>query len=238
MVKLGPDFEYDSTDEYSGYGPTGAIWGFSLMHESGTGGSPKYGAVSQMPVVGTVPSPLVDLGQNWTVNDTAEIGYYKSSLANGVTIEVSATEHAGFYQYSFPAGNSSSVVVDVSHVLPSFRGLGWGQGYAGRNFSLDGNGSYSGYGIYNNGWNLAPNWTIHFCGHFDQVPSSSKTFTGNGTTLDSYGSSSSTNGTFRQGGMVSSLSGPRMSLRGLGSASFLRRRLARTCSPRYPHELP
>lgn len=43
MVKLGPDVESGTTDAYSGYLPEGQIWGFSMMHESGTGGAPKYG---------------------------------------------------------------------------------------------------------------------------------------------------------------------------------------------------
>lgn len=182
MVKLGPDVEDGTTDAYSGYLPSGQIWAFSMMHESGTGGAPKYGVVSQMPVAGTVPNPLLDLGQNRIAIDTASVGYYKSSLVSGVDIEVAATEHAGLYLYTFPASDGSSVVVDVSHVLPSFRGLGWGQGYAGGHFSTNGS-SYQGYGIYNNSWNLAPNWTIYFCGHFDQPASSVETFTGNGTTL-------------------------------------------------------
>lgn len=76
--------------------------------------------VSQMPVKGNVSNPLVDLGQNRSMNDTARVGYYQSSLANGIDIEVSATEHAGMYQYTFPSGQNS-IVVDVSHVLPSFR---------------------------------------------------------------------------------------------------------------------
>ena len=199
MVKLGPDVEDGTTDAYSGYLPTGQIWGFSMMHESGTGGAPKYGVVNQMPVNGNLSNPLLDLGQNRTTNDTAEVGYYKSSLANGVDIEVAATAHAGMYQYVFPTG-VKSIVVDVSHVLPSFRGLGWGQGYAGGSFQLTESG-YAGHGVYNGGWNLAPDWTIYFCGHFDQALSSRKTFTGTNTTLSSYGDAISTNGTYRQGGV-------------------------------------
>jgi len=42
MVKLGPDVQSGKTDAYSGYLPNGNIWGFSMMHESGTGGAPKY----------------------------------------------------------------------------------------------------------------------------------------------------------------------------------------------------
>lgn len=73
-----------------------------------------------MPVKGNVSNPLVDLGQNRSTNDTAKVGYYKASLASGIDIEVSATEHAGLYQYTLPGGQNS-IVVDVSHVLPSFR---------------------------------------------------------------------------------------------------------------------
>lgn len=46
-----------------------------------------------------------------------------------------------------------------------------------------------------------PDWTIYFCGHFDQVIKSQKTFTGKNETLDSYDDQKSTNGTSRQGGV-------------------------------------
>ena len=155
-----------------------------------------------MPVRGHVSNPLLDLSQDRRTNDTASVGHYKSSLANGIDIELAATAHAGMYRYNFPQGNSS-IVVDVSHVLPSFRGFGWGQEYSGGSFQLTETG-YTGYGVYNGGWNLAPDWTIYFCGHFDQPAVSRKTFTsvndaGKNTTLSSYDSTTSMNGTFRQG---------------------------------------
>ncbi|RMZ72201.1 glycosyl hydrolase family 92 [Pyrenophora seminiperda CCB06] len=197
MVKLGPDMHDGETDAYSGYLPSGNIFGFSMMHESGTGGAPKYGVVSQMPVVGEVPDPLADLSQPRAAPDQGSVGYYKSSLANGVKVELSATEHAGLYSYSFPNGTASSVVVDVSHVLPSFRGLGWEQHYVGGNFIISqGGGHYEGSGIYNNGWNLSPYWTIYFCGKFNRQPSRSWTFNGNTTRL-----STPVSGTARVGGV-------------------------------------
>lgn len=157
MVKLGPDVEDGTTDAYSGYLPSGNVTGFSMLHESGTGGAPKYGVVNQMPVVGNISNPLLDLGQNRSAPDTAQVGYYSSTLISGVTIEAASTEHAGLLQYTYPDGQGS-VVVDVSHVLPSFRGLGWGQGYAGGSFEILPNGSYIGHGTYNNGWNLGSYW--------------------------------------------------------------------------------
>ncbi|KAI0590404.1 alpha-1-2-mannosidase family protein [Pyrenophora tritici-repentis] len=183
MVKLGPDVHDGRTDAYSGYLPSGNIFGFSMMHESGTGGAPKYGVVSQMPVVGDVLDPLADLSQPRRVPDQGSVGYYKSSLANGVTVELSATEHAGLYSYSLPNGTASSIVIDVSHVLSSFRGLGWEQHYAGGKFIIHQDGYYEGSGIYNNGWNLSPDWTIYFCGKFNKRPSQSWTFNGNASRL-------------------------------------------------------
>jgi putative alpha-1,2-mannosidase len=137
----------------------GNVTGFSMMHESGTGGAPKYGVVSQMPVVGNLSNPLVDLGVERSENDTSSIGYYHSSLVNGVDVQLAGTAHAGFYNYTFPSEQISNVVVDVSHVLPSFRGLGWGQNYAGGNITIEKDGSYRGSGIYNGGWNLGE-WLV------------------------------------------------------------------------------
>ncbi|KAF2176991.1 glycoside hydrolase family 92 protein [Zopfia rhizophila CBS 207.26] len=200
MVKLGPDVQSGNADAYSGYLPSGSIWGFSMMHESGTGGAPKYGVVSQMPVVGNVSNPLADLSQGRASEDQGQIGYYKSSLANGIVVELAATERAGLYQYSFPQGSPASIVVDVSHVLPSFRGLGWEQHYSNANFTFYSDG-YQGSGTYNNGWNLSPDWEIFFCVRFNQKPVSKKTFQGTGTTLTSYDSRDQVSGTERVGGV-------------------------------------
>ncbi|MCJ1312917.1 hypothetical protein MMC25_006593 [Agyrium rufum] len=201
MVKLGPDL-YTGNDAYSGYLPTGNITGISLMHESGTGGAPKYGVVAQQAVVGKVNNPLVDLSSPRASADQASVGQYQVSLATGPIIKLAATTHAGMFQYTFPT-TSSNIVIDVSHVLPSFRGLGLGQGYAGGNITVLSDGHYEGSGTYNNGWNLAPNWTIYFCGYFDSKPATSKIFSGNGTTLFSYGTSSQASGTQRVGSVFS-----------------------------------
>jgi putative alpha-1,2-mannosidase len=154
MVKLGPDCASGTDDAYSGYLADGNITGFSMMHESGTGGAPKYGVVSQMPVVGNVSNPLEDLGVTRSSADSSSVGYYHSSLSNGVEVELAGTAHAGLFNYTFPSSGSGSIVVDVSHVLPSFRGLGWGQNYSQGNITTKTDGSYQGSGTYNGGWNL------------------------------------------------------------------------------------
>jgi putative alpha-1,2-mannosidase len=111
-----------------------------------------FRVVSQMPVLGNASNPLGDLSQERAAPDEGRVGYYKSSLANGITVELTASEHAGLYRYTSPG--TFSIVVDVSHVLPSFRGRGWEQHYSGGDFSVRDDGYYEGYGTYNNGWNL------------------------------------------------------------------------------------
>ena len=164
MVKLGPDLLIIGTDSYSGYLPTGNFSGFSMMHEQGTGGAPKYGTVAQLPLIGNISNPLSNITVGRAVADQGSVGYYKAQTSQNVIVELAATSHAGMYQYTFPAGSTgNNILIDVSHVLPSFRGQGLGQGYGGGEFTLLPDGHYEAYGIYNNGWNRSPDWTIYSC---------------------------------------------------------------------------
>jgi predicted alpha-1,2-mannosidase len=202
MVKLGPDL-FTGHDSYSGYDAGGNFTGFSMMHESGTGGAPKYGVVSQMPVLGNISNPLA-LNDTRAQPDVSSVGYYKASLGSKITVELSSTSRAGLYQYTFPAGTQANVVVDVSHVLPSFRGQGLSQQYLGGNITVSGN-HYEGYGDYNNGWNRAPNWKIYFCGYFDS-PATVKTFVGQnqtGNVLDQFSTATNAVSTARLGAVFS-----------------------------------
>lgn len=153
MVKLGPDL-YTGEDSYSGYAPDGNFTGFSMLHESGTGGAPKYGVVAQMPVLGPTKNPLEGQGVSREKEDMSEVGYYRSELDNGIRVELAATMKAGFYQYTFPRKSQPGVIVDVSHVLPSYRGMGLEQHYLGGEIGVeendDGYVSYRGYGDYDN----------------------------------------------------------------------------------------
>lgn len=154
MVKLGPDL-YNGEDSYSGYQPDGEFTGFSMLHESGTGGAPKYGVVAQMPVLGSIDNPLARLSVGRAQEDVSEVGYYRSELANGIRVELAGTGKAGLYKYTFPEdGGDPGVVVDVSHVLTSFRGMGLEQHYLGGEIGIerqdDRHVLYRGYGDYDN----------------------------------------------------------------------------------------
>lgn len=126
-----------------------------MTHESGTGGAPKYGVASQMPWVGNIFNPLVELWANRTQPDKARVGYYRTTLNNNVTVELAATDHAGMYRYKFDQTEEvSNIVVDVSHVLKSYRGQGLGQNYTYGGIEVFQDGHYETNGSYNQGWNM------------------------------------------------------------------------------------
>jgi len=164
MVKLGPDLLVQGTDSYSGYLPNGRFSGFSMMHEQGTGGAPKYGTVAQLPLIGDIRNPLSSITIGRAEPDRGSLGYYWAKTEENVVVELAATSRAGMYQYKFPTNSTkNNILVDVSHVVPSFRGQGLGQAYAGGEISVAADGHYEAYGIYNNGWNRSPNWKIYSC---------------------------------------------------------------------------
>jgi putative alpha-1,2-mannosidase len=221
MVKLGPDLLVTGTDSYSGYLPNGNFSGFSMMHEQGTGGAPKYGTVAQLPLVGNISNPLSSITVGRAVADQGSVGYYKAVTSDQVIVEMAATSRAGMYQYKFPAGSTgNNVLIDVSHVLPSFRGQGLGQGYEGGTFKLYPDGHYEASGIYNNGWNRAPDWTIYSCmfdvnslysdanddlgGYFNITPTAAHVYIGTatgGSVLQPSGSGSSNSTNTYVGGL-------------------------------------
>lgn len=187
-VKLGID-TYEANRSIStlngGYTPNGNVTAISMMHESGTGGFPKYGVIPQMPLT-TVATPvnILDNQTYWQSrvgNDTARVGYFKTNLANGVTVELSGARHAGIIQYSFPTGQKH-VLVDVSHYLPDEGGGYSVQNYQGGQIQIAENGSlYTGYGTYGGGWNEGAPFTVFFCGEFEKAPDSAQTFRGRNT---------------------------------------------------------
>jgi putative alpha-1,2-mannosidase len=167
VVKMGIDLSPPSGagDPYSGYFATGNVTGFSMMHESGksdypkvrhllltsstgTGGAPKYGVVSQLPVIGDITNPLLDFSLPRADADEAELGWYKATLSNDVTVELAASRHSGVIRHTFPADSSQKhILVDVSHFLPSTRGLGIEQHYVEGGMKLHSDGHYTGYGV-------------------------------------------------------------------------------------------
>lgn len=128
-----------------------------MLHESGTGGAPKYGLIPQMPLTSLEGVNVLDnltYMQPRVGNDTASVGYYKTNLANGVTAELAASEHAGLFKYSFPSAGGKYLLVDLSHYLPTQDEPAGEQFYSNAHIDVSQDSTmYSGYGTYRGGWN-------------------------------------------------------------------------------------
>jgi len=125
-----------------------------MLHVSGTGGAPTYGLVPQMPLTTLEGVNLMDnitYMQPRTTPDEASVGYYRTSLQNGIVAEMSASQHAGIMRYQYPAEKKNYLLVDLSHFLPSKgkREQWYSNGFLER--SEDGS-RYSGYGVWREGW--------------------------------------------------------------------------------------
>lgn len=124
MVQLSPDTFNDEWDWCSGYHYSDtSIMGFSHTHLSGTGCGdlldfllmPGTGPVKLNP--GTREHPEEGYRSRFSHNDeVSQPGYYSVVLKDSnVKAELSATERAGIHRYTFPEGDSSHFILDLSH---------------------------------------------------------------------------------------------------------------------------
>lgn len=116
MAKAVADTNSDSNQ--GGFTLDGSnVTGFSLMHDSGTGGSPSLGnfalfAYSSCPggdldrcVYPKLSRAAFGTFDNSTV--VAEPGYFSITLDTGIQTEMTTTQHASLFKFTFPAGNAS-----------------------------------------------------------------------------------------------------------------------------------
>lgn len=175
MCKMGVDVVNSRKgDAYAGWQPDGDVVGVSMLHESGTGGAPTYGIVSQLPMMGSSAAE-VDVSEHIMFKrsraDVAHVGYYDVALENGVEIEFSSMDRSGLYQYTFPQveGEKPIVMVNVSQHLHCFGRPWWTQNFRGGFIKVDSNmKSYHGRVTIGGGWTDRGDYTISFYGEFDK----------------------------------------------------------------------
>jgi len=131
MVQISPDTRWENWDGSSGYYYTDkTIMGFSQTHLSGTG-APEYCDVLLMPTVGKVKilpgdENIPKSGYRSSYrheNEHASPGYYSVLLDDSkITAELTATTRSGLHRYTFPASDSSNIIIDLKnrdHVIES-----------------------------------------------------------------------------------------------------------------------
>ena len=109
LVQAGPDTGNGDWDHCSGYRyGDSSIFGFSQTHLNGTG-CPDLGDVRILPFVSESVPASVPYDKS---SESAKPGFYTVTLADGVKVEVSATERCAIYRISYPKGARSRLLVD------------------------------------------------------------------------------------------------------------------------------
>jgi predicted alpha-1,2-mannosidase len=142
MVQLSPDTDtipYDVNGKYTGTvyrycagyqynDPT--IVGFSHTHFSGTGHS-DLGDFLIMPTVGdlklnpgTADKPESGYRSRFShETEKAVPGYYNVKLEDyDIDAELTAAEHVGFHQYTFPQSDDAHIILDLTHGIYNYDG--------------------------------------------------------------------------------------------------------------------
>lgn len=95
------------------------IEGFSLLRMNGTG-VPDYGVIAFMPVDGWTEAKRDEAGYMTRFshdNESAEPGYYRVVLDNGIEVEITSTLRAAAFRFRFPDGMDPVLLVDLEHTI-------------------------------------------------------------------------------------------------------------------------
>ncbi|MDP4278775.1 MAG: glycoside hydrolase family 92 protein, partial [Bacteroidota bacterium] len=171
MVKPGPD---NNKDMNSGFDPdtAKAIYGFSQVHVSGTGGGPKYGNISIMPFAKQFKQ--IEQTSLWT-EDQAKAGYYAVTLRNGnIRVEITTSPKVAFYRYQFRDQGPKGLKIDLGKFLgeeatPDAREA---QQFVGSEVELVSESEIRGYSRIRGGWNNGTAYTVYFYAIVDKTASS------------------------------------------------------------------
>jgi predicted alpha-1,2-mannosidase len=121
---VGPNGEGAGFDHCSGYayGET-TVSGFSLTRMSGTG-IVDYGTIGILPTDGMLASKTTQKGRRARFDkatEKASPGVYEVTLAGGIGVELTATDHVGLHRWTWPDGADPTVTIDVGHALPEVK---------------------------------------------------------------------------------------------------------------------
>lgn len=155
MVKPSPDVPGCNP----GWGPLDReIAGFSQLHVSGTGGSPKYGNVLLMPFsegLDSLDHPALRR------EETMQVGQYSTVLdGSGIAVDITSAERAALYRIRYPETGGRGLEVDAGFVLKHRSGSG--------QTNLDGavevlsDHELSGFTTSRGGWGGGGPYTVYF----------------------------------------------------------------------------
>lgn len=154
MVKPSPDVQGCNP----GWGDMSKeISGFSQLHVSGTGGSPKYGNVLIMPFISGMEQ---ESHESQRLIEKMKPGYYSTLLAQNIKVEITSSERAAFYRLSYPKDSLRGLEVDAGFVLKNKRG--GGQQNLGGQVQQVSDKEICGWTTARGGWGSGDPYTVYF----------------------------------------------------------------------------
>lgn len=160
LVQWSPDTENYNSGGY--WYPDNRIAGFSLTHLNGAGCS-TFSDIPFIPYVGAVTTspastPMQYISTFSHNNESANAGYYQVTLDNGIHTELTATQRSGAGRFTYPAGKTATMLVNVSG---SINGVSDAQANVGSN-------TISGWASSGNFCNAGDVYRVYFWAQFSQ----------------------------------------------------------------------
>lgn len=160
MVKPGPDCTAGSS--YGWLPLDKAVFGFAQIHNSGTGGGPKYGNVLIQPFSGP-------LDESWhpqlRSTEEARLGYYGCEYAeSGIQTEITAASRSVFYRFGFSGKGARCLSLDAGFFLGN-HDFGYPkeeQHLVGSEVRILSDREVEGYTRVRGGWNGGRAYTVYF----------------------------------------------------------------------------
>lgn len=160
MVKPSPDC---TSLNNSGWAPLPTqVDGFSQTHVSGTGGGPKYGNVLIQPFCDDFQATS---HPQYRQSENCMLGLYQAVFQSGIRVQVTASEHASYYDIHYPdSASQQCLTVDAgwflgNHSAPDLREQ---QQFVGSEVEVRGDREISGFTRIRGGWNNGRAYTVYF----------------------------------------------------------------------------
>ena len=176
MVKPGPDCSKASNSGYVA-DTMQAIYGFSQVHVSGTGGGPKYGNISVMPFSGDFESIRQE---SLREQEVVKAGYYGVLLKKwNIHTEITTAPKVAFYQFVYKR-KEKGIKIDLGEFLgekpiPDSREA---QQFVGSEIQIVSDSEIMGYSRIRGGWNNGSAYTVYFYAVLDHPYKSYATWKG------------------------------------------------------------
>jgi len=168
MIHPGPDTNTKALDGLGFYHCAGYHFGdplleaFSLTHAHGTGVA-DYGTFGLMPLLAPQGQALdaslrSEAGYAKSYSDeVASLGYYSVVLDGNIRVEITATQRAALFRFSFPEAGEPVVLLDAEHTVGAGQSSGGDVSLTGASFSArmhnlgDLSGRFGGFEVFAHG---------------------------------------------------------------------------------------